>query len=299
MKVAGIGSMNMDMIIHADKIPLKGETVKGGEIEYQPGGKGANQAVAIAKLGTKVTMFGCVGNDSEGRSLVENLNGYGIGTDCIRAVDDVPTGRAVITVGDNDNTILIIAGANNCVDVDYIKRYKEKILEADIIVLQNEIPKMTVEYVIQLCYVHKKTTIWNPAPARAINEDFLEKVTYLTPNEHEVQEIWGSEDGMDMESLLKRYPGKLIITRGEQGVSLCTKEGSIITIPAMKVKVKDTTGAGDTLNGAFCVGLACGMDEVKALEFANVAAGLSVQKCGAQTGMPKMKDVWNVLENKE
>ena len=294
MEIAVVGSMNMDMIIHADRIPLKGETIPGSSIEYQPGGKGANQAVAMAKLGARVIMFGCVGNDTAGKKLIKNMAQYGVNTEHINILEEIPTGQAFITVGEKDNTIIIIAGANNYVSKEYAKNNHREILKADIIVLQNEIPEETIDYVIRLCHKHNKTIVWNPAPARKLNPELLEMATYLTPNEHEAQVIWG-EEAADMANLLPRYPGKLIITRGEKGGSINTNEKGIITLPAIKVEVKDTTGAGDTLNGAFCVGLSKKMQELQALEFANIAAGLSVQKCGAQIGMPDITEVEKIL----
>lgn len=293
MKLAVVGSINMDMIVHTERIPLKGETLRGSDLEYQPGGKGANQAVAMAKLGAQVTMFGCVGNDSIGEQLIDNLTKCGVDASYIEKLDGVPSGLATITVGECDNAIVIVAGANDYVDVAYVERYKEKILEADMIVLQNEIPEETIEYVIRLCFENYKKVVWNPAPARSLKKELLDMITYITPNEHEVRIIWEKEN-KTLEELLREYQGKLIVTRGEKGVSIC-KDDTITTIPAMRVRVTDTTGAGDTLNGAFCVGLSMGMDEVAALRFANVAAGLSVQKCGAQMGMPVLEEVEKIL----
>jgi ribokinase len=296
MKIAVVGSINMDMIIRAERIPLKGETISGNQIEYQPGGKGANQAVAIAKLGGQVTMFGCVGKDAVGEQLIQNMKDCGVNTAYVRSLNQVPTGQAVIIVGEGDNTIIVIGGANNCVDVAYVEAHKEEILQSDIIVLQNEIPQEVVAYTIRMGYAHGKKIIWNPAPARKLADELLEKITYLTPNEHEVLIIW-EDQGETLQDLMKRYPQKLIVTQGEKGVGICHKEQGIMTIPAMNVKVKDTTGAGDTLNGAFCVGLSKGMDEIAALRFANAAAGLSVQRYGAQKGMPDYEEVQRALQN--
>lgn len=290
MKIAVVGSMNMDMIVHADRIPLKGETIKGNGLEYQPGGKGANQAAAMAKLGADVSMFGCVGDDSAGSRLVENLRGCGVAVDAVETLKGVPTGQAIITAGGGDNTIVIIEGANGYVNVDYVSRNRERILEADIVVLQNEIPETAIAYTIRMCSDAGKTILWNPAPARPLDRELVEKVSYITPNEHEVCLIWEREHDQ-IDSLMEKYPGKLLVTQGEKGVSVYIPDKGLQTIPAMKVEVKDTTGAGDTLNGAFCAGLARGMDELEALRFANAAAGLSVQKYGAQAGMPTLEQV--------
>lgn len=294
MKIAVVGSMNMDMIVRADRIPLKGETIQGEDVDYQPGGKGANQAVAMARLGADVTMFGCVGKDAAGKQLVDNLENCGVHTEYIEYLEGIPTGQAMITVGGGDNSIVVIPGANEYVNEAYIHKYKEKILRSEIIVLQNEIPQKAIEDVIKMAYKHEKIIVWNPAPAKKADENLVDMVTYITPNEHEASLIWGKENSRDG-GLLKKYPEKLIVTQGERGVTVCTKEGNLKTIPAVKAEAVDTTGAGDTLNGAFCFGLSKGMDVVSALEFANAAAGLSVQKSGAQAGMPTLEEVEDVL----
>lgn len=293
-KIGVVGSINMDMTVKAERIPLKGETVKGGELKYIPGGKGANQAVAMAKLGAKVEMFGCVGNDNAGASLIKNLQETGVETKCIRTVAGIPTGLAMITVGNNDNTIVVVAGTNDCVDIDYIDEVKDSLLECEIVLLQHEIPQETVEYVISLCTKNGVKVVLNPGPARPVKQEILEKVTYLTPNEHEAVILFGGN--VSFEDIMKKYPEKLVITQGSRGVSTCLRNGEIVLIPARKSNVVDTTGAGDTLNGAFTVAITEGMDIKKALAFANAAAGLSTEKFGAQGGMPSRGEVIKAME---
>lgn len=293
MKIAVIGSINIDMSFKADHIPLKGETVFGQDICYIPGGKGANQAVAIAKLGGDVTMFGCVGEDDYGDKMIENLKNYHIETSYIKKVKDVSTGLAVITVGENDNTIVVIKGANECVDKDYISSLEEVLLNYDMFVLQYEIPYVTLEYIVNWCHEHHKTVIFNPAPAGYVSIDMFEKCTYVTPNEHEVLDIFNHQ--YTLEELLKKYPEKLIVTLGEKGVSVGLKDGNIYNVPARKVEVVDTTGAGDTVNGALAYALSAGKDIKDALKYANVAASLSIQKYGAQGGMPTSDEVEKIL----
>lgn len=289
MKIAVVGSINMDMTVTAERIPLKGETLYGDSLHYIPGGKGANQAVAIGKLGAEVEMFGCVGDDGAGQTLIDNLKANGVKTEHIQVIAGVPTGIALITVGDNDNTIIVVAGANERVDCDYVDSIKEALLEAEVVVLQHEIPAQTVEYVVEFCHEHKVKVVLNPAPARAVKPEILEKVTYLTPNEHEAVILFGNEKST--EELLKQYPEKLVITQGSKGVSTCLKTKEVLTVPARPAKVVDTTGAGDTLNGAFTMQIAEGKDIRAALRFANVAASLSTEKFGAQTGMPRREEV--------
>lgn len=297
MRAAVVGSINMDMTVTAERIPLKGETLKGGEIRYIPGGKGANQAVAMAKLGADVEMFGCVGDDGAGKSLINNLRQSGVGVSYIKIAPEISTGIAVITVGDNDNTIVVVAGANDGVNLEYVDSIKDSLIQCDIVLLQHEIPQQTVEYVIDICYEAGVKVVLNPGPARMVKPEFLEKVDYLTPNEHEANILYGKETSV--EDMLRAHPGKLVITRGSKGVSTCLLSGEILNIPARKAKVVDTTGAGDTLSGAFTVQIAEGRTMEEALCFANTAASLSTQRFGAQGGMPDYTQVIEAMEKAE
>ena len=283
----------MDMTVKAERIPLKGETLKGWDLQYIPGGKGANQAVAMAMLGAEVEMFGCVGDDAAGESLVKNLRDTGVETGHIKVVPGVPTGLAMITVGENDNTIIVVAGTNDHVDIDYVNEVKDSILECEIVLLQHEIPQETVEYVIALCADSGVKVVLNPGPARPVKQETLEKVTYLTPNEHEAVILFGRD--ISFEEMMKKYPEKLVITQGSRGVSTCLKSGEVILVPARKSNVVDTTGAGDTLNGAFTVAVTEGKGIADALAFANTAAGLSTEKFGAQGGMPTREEVRSAM----
>ncbi|MDY4574870.1 MAG: ribokinase [Intestinibacter sp.] len=296
MKLAVVGSINTDMTVTAERIPLKGETLLGDSISYIPGGKGANQAVAMAKLGAEVEMFGCIGDDSNGQKMIENMKNVGIKTEHIKVLEGVPTGIAMITVGENDNTIIVVPGANGKVDKDYVDGIKDVLQTYDMVVLQHEIPLDTVHYIVEFCAEKNIPVVLNPAPAAKVPMEIIEKVTYLTPNEHEAVLIFGDE--MTTEELLKKYPEKLLITQGSRGVSTCLKSGEILTVPARPAKVVDTTGAGDTLNGAFSVQIANGANIKDALTFANTAASLSTEKFGAQSGMPTVQEVEKELGGK-
>ena len=297
MKLAVVGSINMDMTVTAERIPLKGETLLGDSIHYIPGGKGANQAVAMARLGAEVEMFGCVGDDSNGEKLLENLRKEGVGIRHIKVLKEVPTGIALITVGENDNTIIVVPGANGQVDQIYADSIKEELKAFDMVVLQQEIPLETVHDLICFCAENGIKVILNPAPAAKVPLDIIEKVTYLTPNEHEAVLIFGEEE--TTEELLKKYPEKLVITQGSRGVSVCGKNGEVLTVPARPAIVADTTGAGDTLNGAFSVQIAKGEPIAEALRYANTAASLSTEKFGAQGGMPTAEEVERELKRNE
>lgn len=293
MKISVVGSINMDMTVTAERIPLKGETLPGSTLNYIPGGKGANQAVAMARLGAEVEMYGCVGDDANGKQLVEKLTQEGVITEHIAVVEGVPTGVAMITVGDNDNTIIVVAGANGCVDRAYVDSIADSLKESSLVVLQHEIPIDTVEYIVAFCDENGIDVVLNPAPAAPLSPTTIEKITYLTPNEHEAKILFGD---VATEDLLKKYPEKLIITQGSKGVITCLKSGEVLLVPARKSNVVDTTGAGDTLNGAFSVMMAEGSDIKSALQFANVTAGLSTEKFGAQGGMPSRAEVLKEME---
>lgn len=289
MKLAVVGSINADISVTAERIPQKGETVRGSSVSTSPGGKGANQAVAMARLGADVEMFGCVGDDENGRQMLKNLRQEGVGISHVCVLKGVPTGMAMITVGESDNTVVIVAGANQMVDQAYVEAMKEQLKAYDLVVLQQEIPLDAVYDVIDFCWENQIPVVLNPAPAAAVPMEIVDKATYLTPNEHEAKLIFGEQTEMD--ALLRQYPEKLIITQGEKGVSVCRKSGEILNVPARKSTVVDTTGAGDTLNGAFAVRIAAGDDIESALRYANIAAGLSVEKSGAQGGMPTNAEV--------
>lgn len=289
MKIAVVGSINMDMCFSTERMPKKGETLLGSDLHYNFGGKGANQAVAMAKLGADVWMFGCVGDDANGKAVLDNLQKQGVHTEYIQTLRDIPTGLAIITIAEKDNMIVVVPGANAHVDCSYIKPIASKLETFDIVVLQHEIPLDTVQYVVEYCAERNIKVMLNPAPAAQVSEELVKKVSYLTPNEHETKIIFGEE--ADIDALLLHYPEKLIITRGSKGVRAATKEGKIFNVPACRVKVMDTTGAGDTFQGAFCARIAEGDTLEDAIRFANTAAGISTERMGAQSGMPTEREV--------
>lgn len=294
MKIAVVGSINLDMTLCAPRIPLKGETLMGTDLSYSPGGKGANQAVAMSRLGADVWMFGCVGKDDHGRQVVENLKANKVHTEFIQTLEDVPTGLAVITVGEQDNTIIVIPGANARADISYVKEICPRLQGFDMVVLQQEIPLDAVEYVIRFCAENSIPVSLNPAPAARVSQEIVELLTYLTPNEHEAKLIFGEE--ANWEDMLRRYPEKLIITQGSRGVSTVLKDGTPLQVPCAKVNVVDTTGAGDTFQAAFAVRVTAGDSLDQALRFANTAAGISTEKLGAQSAMPSEQQVLERLK---
>lgn len=281
--VCVIGSINMDLVIETDKVPAKGETVLGKGFAEYPGGKGANQAVAAARLGANVHMIGAVGGDSFGETLLAHLHSENIDTDGISKIDEKSTGAANIIVSENDNRIIVVPGANECVTSLQVEKHKQLLIHSDVIILQLEIPMETVVYSLNIAAEYDIPVIVNPAPFQLLPPVLYEKSTYLTPNEIELK-------AMEKDIPISALKEKLIITRGGEGVEYYRDE-SLMSVPPHSVEVKDTTGAGDTFNGAFATGIANGVSLDEAVRFANAAAAMSITKIGAQGGMPRRNEV--------
>jgi len=292
-KIAVVGSINMDLVAVSGIMPQKGKTVVGKDFRVIPGGKGANQAVAIAKLGGNAEMFGCVGNDSFGEMARANLKASGVFLNHVKSVANMPTGVALIHVAENDNAITVVAGANSCVDIDYINSVSEEIVKSDIVLLQHEIPFTTVEHVIRLCWENNVPVVLNPAPAMPVSDALIGMVSYIIPNEHEIGAVMRSDESYT--KLLARYPNKLIMTWGEKGV-VYHNGISVVHLSAIRVEAVDTTGAGDTFCGAFTKAISDGVKLQEAIVIGQYAGGLSVEKFGAQAGMPTADAVKNRME---
>lgn len=289
-KVVVVGSINVDLVFTSDIRPNAGETVLGKDFNTIPGGKGANQAVAASRLGSEVYMIGCVGDDGNGQFSIDNFKKNGVDVSAI-AIDKIsPTGVANIIVAENDNSIIVVSGANYKVTKEMIDANKDLITSADIVLVQLEIPMDVTEYTVNMCYENNVKVILNPAPAVKLSENIIDKASYITPNEHECRIIFGLDENDSIDEMLKKYPEKLLITVGSKGVKY-HNGNDIVTVPANKVEVVDTTGAGDTCNGALAAALVSGYNLYDAIAFANKAAGISVTKLGAQGGMPRLEDL--------
>lgn len=282
--IAVVGSISMDLVAVSKKRPKAGETVIGEAFHTIPGGKGANQAVAAARLGANVAMVGAVGDDNYGTVVKKNLENERVFIDYVVPVTDAATGIAHIVLAEEDNSIVVVQGANALVNEKIVDRSKDLLIKADMVVLQLEIPLETVKYVLAICEEHNIPVMLNPAPAQVLSEDILEKATYITPNEHECRIVL-DDFTSPIEDLLAKYPNKLLMTEGSNGVRFHNGT-EIVHVPSIAVDVVDTTGAGDTFNGALAVALSEGETLQKAIRFANIAGGLSVTKLGAQGGMP-------------
>ncbi len=282
-----IGSISTDFNVQTDRRPKVGETVKGQSFSTSFGGKGANQAVAAARLGANVHMVGTVGSDEFGHLLIDNLEANGISTTLVEQVNNVESGSAHIILADNDNSIIYIPGANNEFKEERLDKLKDEMKTAEYVIIQNEIPMPIISGLIEICDELSVKIIYNPAPAEEMDLDLIDKVTYFTPNENEFSLLFPE---LTLEEGLKTYPNKLIITLGDEGVAYSNGE-EIIQIPSYKVKVKDTTGAGDTFNGALAYALSVDADLKTSIQFANLVAAISIQKDGAQGGMPTLEEV--------
>lgn len=277
----------MDLVVTSDKRPNAGETVLGESFKTVPGGKGANQAVASARLGADVYMVGRVGDDAYGQDIVSNLQEQGVRTSYMKPVTEMESGTAHIILAEGDNSIVVVKGANNEVTPDYVKDALSTIEDIGMVLIQQEIPEETVEAVCALCSEKEIPLILNPAPARKVPQQVLEQAAYITPNEHEAVLMF---DGRPIEDALRQYPNKLLITEGKSGVRFFDGLKEVL-VPGFPVEAVDTTGAGDTFNGALAVALTEGKSLYEALAFANLAASMSVTKFGAQGGMPTREEL--------
>lgn len=280
-----VGSVNMDLVVRTNRFPKQGETALGDLYTTVPGGKGANQAVAAARLGEMVQMIGAVGTDAFGDELLKGLAAESIDIGLVKRVEGT-SGIANILLSEGDNRIIVVPGANHALEAHELEAFESKLAASDIVILQLELPIPVVQRTLEICHKHNVPTILNPAPADAFTKELLPYATYLTPNETEAEEIFGA----DWEQGIEKYPNRLIVTLGKEGARYF--DGSKhIHVKGFETQAIDTTGAGDTFNGAFAVALVENMPFAEAVRFANAAASLSVEKFGAQGGMPSRQEV--------
>lgn len=296
-RVCVIGSANVDYTVGLPRLPNPGETVSGGTLLVNLGGKGANQAVAARRLGGEVRMIGCVGDDLDGRRIKESLAAAGIGVAGLCASSDAATGTALIMVdAQGRNQIAVAPGANHRLTVEMVAPHAESIAWAEVVVCQLETPVPVVRWTLTEARRHGVTTLLNPAPVQPLDPDLLALVDYLTPNEHEAARLTGlAVDSLESArvaaaQLLASGAGAVLITLGERGVLACDGE-SVVHFPAFPVEAVDTTAAGDAFNGALAVGLSAGGTLEQAIPLANAAAALACTRRGAQDSLPDRAEV--------
>ena len=298
-KIVVVGSINNDLVIEVDKAPVMGETVFGRDFIQVFGGKGANQSVAAARLGAQVMFIGAVGNDDFGKALIKNLTDNNVKTDCMKIVDDKPTGTAIIILCENDNYIVVDLGANMSLDKTLIDNASEFIKEADMVLLQLEIPLETALYVIKLCNSLSVPVLLNPAPAPAIpfDKELLGMVSYLTPNETETYTLTGIMPSTPDEAikaakrLTRLGANQIAITLGSLGCVYGSGD-NFNYIPAVKVEtVVDSTAAGDSFSAALAVAITEGKTFEEAVKFATKVGAITVTRKGAQPSLPYRHEI--------
>jgi len=298
-----IGSINMDLVLNVPRMPHPGETLSGGRFQTISGGKGANQAVACARLSAdsvKVAMVACLGDDAFGAELRAALRNDGIDDSHVSTVSGEASGVASILVdASGQNSIVLAAGANDALSPAHIDAARGLIEQARIVVLQLETPLATVRHAIGLAHQLGKTVVLNPAPAQALPADLLAQVEYLIPNEIEAAMLAGlNAASLDNDAAIEAAVEKLraagsasvLVTLGEKGVYAALSSGSV-HFAAQPTKAVDTTAAGDTFIGGFVAALAEGRSEADAIAFGQRAAALSVARVGAQTSIPYRREL--------
>ena len=286
-RVCIVGSINIDLVVSADRLPRPGETVLGGRFSVHDGGKGANQAVAAARAGAAVSMIGAVGHDEYGRRALAALEAEGIDVSGVRRLDGEPTGVAIIAVGPRgENQIVVAPGANAAFTLEDADL--ERIAGARVLLTNHEVPNAVIVPALRAASGAGVRSIVNPAPARAIPADVLHLGPILTPNEHElVVAIGNDETEAALDELATRHAGPIIVTQGPAGALLAEKDRRDRFDGFPAIEVVDTTGAGDTFNGVLARWLAGGASLEEAIVAGNAAASISVGAAGAREGMPR------------
>lgn len=294
-----VGSSNTDMVIKTQKFPSPGETILGGQFLMNAGGKRANQAVAAARSGGKVTYIGKIGNDIFGRQAVQQLKEEGINVDFVSVDEENPSGVALITVDSKgENSIVVAPGSNGTLSPDDFDKASHLLDESSFVLLQLEIPLATVEHIAEMAARKHKKVVLNPAPAAKLSDQLLRNISIITPNESEAELLTGikvtDEPSALKAATLLHEKGieTVIITMGSAGAFLLNG-GQYEIISAPKVEPVDTTAAGDTFNGALVVAMSEGKTMQQSIAFANKAAAISVTRIGAQSSVPYRKEISN------
>ena len=298
-KICVVGSSNYDLIAYTDRLPKQGETIHGNDFKMGFGGKGANQAVTAAKLGAEVTMVTKLGEDMFGNKTLENYQALNFNTDFVYFTDKAPSGVAPIWVDMNaNNSIIVVAGANDLMTEDDVEAARAAIAEAKILICQNEIPLNVTKKALQVAREEGVTTLFNPAPAPTVelSDEYFELTDIFCPNETEAELLTGKTvnsvaDAVEAgRMLIAKGVKKVLMTLGEKGCLFVTAD-SECHVPGVKVKAFDTTGAGDCFIGSYAFFSSAGLDDEEAARRACIVASESVQKAGTQTSFPAAKDL--------
>lgn len=297
-KIVVIGSSNMDLVVNATKAPEGGETVIGTQFDTKFGGKGANQAFSVLRIGGDVTFVTKVGKDVFGTQITEHFKDAGMDISTVFTDDSTSTGVALITVDANaENRIVVVPGANATLTKEDIDKVRMHIEDCEYVIIQLEIPMVTVEYAINMAWTLGKKVVLNPAPACPLPEGLMSKVFLVTPNETEASLLTGIHVTNEEETaiaaadvLFEQGVQNVIITLGSKGALVCSKNEKQF-VPAFSVKAIDTTAAGDAFNGAFTVALAEGKDMIEAARMACATSAIAVTRTGAQDSVPTREEL--------
>ena len=287
-RVLVLGSINMDLVVETGAFPRLGETLQGASFATHAGGKGANQAVAAARLGAEVTLLGRVGSDAFGAELKARLAAEQVATRWVQETGGVSTGIAAITVCNADNAIVVVPGANALLSAADLDAAESAFAEADVVLAQLEVPLPTVEHGAELAARYGKPFVLNPAPATQLPKSLMAHCALLTPNEYEIGIALGQPE-IGWRELMTRVPGRVALTRGPEGAYFTDVTGALLHQAAYPAKPVDTTGAGDTFNGA--LGAFWHLGLVEAIRRGCAAGALSVTKRGAQDSMPTLAEL--------
>ena len=305
-RILVVGSFMMDLIVTTERFCEAGETVIGNGFSTAPGGKGANQAVQAARLGANVTMLGKVGNDDFGRQLIASAKQSGVNTEHVLTTDTAPTGIGNVQIQSNENgtenRIIVVPGANFEWTVEDVAFLENTVADFDMVILQHEIPMAVNVRVAEYAKANGVPVMLNPAPSASVPPSLLSCLTYISPNEHEAQDIAGVsfEEGSCVDTVIERLRERgvpnVLITLGKDGCAFSSGD-TVTRSPSVNVApVVDPTAAGDSFIGAFCTATALGVDITDALIFANCTAGITVSKMGAQTALPTLDEVLAVMK---
>ena len=298
-KILVIGSIGYDLVTFVEKMPVAGETIVGRKFIQNPGGKGDNQAVAASRVGGDVTFMGAIGDDVYGEILKKNLSDNKVKHN-LKVVPNMSCQIATILIEPNgENRIVIVPGANNCVDKKQIDDNEKLIEESDIIIFQLEIPIETVEYAVDIAYKKKKIIILDPAPGRSLTDNIIKKCTYIKPNETELSLISGmptntmEEIEKASKKIMDRGAQNLLVTLGDKGCILYSKNNEKKLYPTYPTKAIDTTAAGDCFTGVFATYLSKGFKLEECIKYALLASAISVSRSGAVPSLPTFEEVEN------